>query len=383
MRAGLRSNDRLHLLARYLASGAVVFAVNMGLAAAAFAFEWPHRSDLHTNVTNAIVTEIAFVFSFFVHYLFTWRESRGEMWVRLARFHMVAAGSLTLRFTAFAILIWLNVHVLIATAASIGLQMILNFLGFDSFVFRLAESHGPAHQDAVYAEDGTGVQVLETLEEARRYNRYVVRQLAPAFGEENLELGAGQGTISAIVAEDRAVRLCELSAANLKALKARFKGHVNVREIREDFFSYKKPIFDCIYSSNVMEHIEDDTAILAHADRILKPGGRFVAFVPAGPWLYSDFDRKIGHLRRYSGRDRRRFEAFIAERGLKLRFTRFRYLNLPGAFAWFIKMRLLSAPGIRRQDAMLADALINWFALFDGLRPPLGQSLVFELQKER
>ena len=55
----------------------------------------------------------------------------------------------------------------------------------------------------------------------------------------------------------------------------------------------------CIYSLNVLEHIEDDTAIVRELRRKLKPGGKLLIYVPAFQVLYSSMDRKVGHFRRY------------------------------------------------------------------------------------
>src|SRR6202042_1631471 len=50
---------------------------------------------------------------------------------------------------------------------------------------------------------------------------------------------------------------------------------------------------------NVLEHIEDDEGALKQLAGLLEPGGRLVLWVPAFEFLYSDFDRRIGHHRRY------------------------------------------------------------------------------------
>jgi hypothetical protein len=49
-----------------------------------------------------------------------------------------------------------------------------------------------------------------------------------------------------------------------------------------------------------MEHIEDDAAELARAAEWLRPGGYVVVLSPAHQWLYTPFDKAIGHFRRYS-----------------------------------------------------------------------------------
>ena len=51
---------------------------------------------------------------------------------------------------------------------------------------------------------------------------------------------------------------------------------------------------------DVLEHIEDDKKEINRALEQLKPGGNIIFFVPAYQFLYSDFDKAIGHVKRYN-----------------------------------------------------------------------------------
>ncbi len=66
---------------------------------------------------------------------------------------------------------------------------------------------------------------------------------------------------------------------------------------RNDFL---ENLFDCILYIDVLEHIEADRAELSGAARRLAPGGALIVLSPAHAWLYSEFDRQIGHCRRYT-----------------------------------------------------------------------------------
>jgi len=61
--------------------------------------------------------------------------------------------------------------------------------------------------------------------------------------------------------------------------------------------------FDLIYSSNVLEHIEDDVSSLKEIYSALRPGGVIAIYVPAFQMLYSQMDLEVGHVRRYSKRE--------------------------------------------------------------------------------
>lgn len=57
---------------------------------------------------------------------------------------------------------------------------------------------------------------------------------------------------------------------------------------------------DAIVSLHVLEHIPNDVRAVGHLYRILKPGGKAVIEVPAGPHLYDMYDRLMMHQRRYA-----------------------------------------------------------------------------------
>ncbi|MGI8714429.1 MAG: class I SAM-dependent methyltransferase [Solirubrobacteraceae bacterium] len=56
---------------------------------------------------------------------------------------------------------------------------------------------------------------------------------------------------------------------------------------------------DAICSANLLEHVPDDRRALQEIARVLRPGGRAVIVVPAGPATYDYYDRFLGHERRY------------------------------------------------------------------------------------
>lgn len=85
--------------------------------------------------------------------------------------------------------------------------------------------------------------------------------------------------------------------------------------------------FDTILYIDVLEHIQDDRSELRRAKQRLRPGGTLIVLSPALPFLFSPFDRAIGHFRRYTKRSLRE----TAPRGLKeLRLV---YMDAAGLLA--------------------------------------------------
>lgn len=61
-----------------------------------------------------------------------------------------------------------------------------------------------------------------------------------------------------------------------------------------------EPWFDTILYIDVLEHIEDAKQELVWAVERLRSGGYLVVLAPAHQWLFTPFDKAIGHFRRYS-----------------------------------------------------------------------------------
>ncbi len=59
---------------------------------------------------------------------------------------------------------------------------------------------------------------------------------------------------------------------------------------------------DALIMLDVLEHIEDDTAALREAQRVLRPGGAAIISVPAYNFLFSPWDTYNRHYRRYTAR---------------------------------------------------------------------------------
>jgi SAM-dependent methyltransferase len=58
---------------------------------------------------------------------------------------------------------------------------------------------------------------------------------------------------------------------------------------------------DVIVALDIVEHFDDDVALLAEFHRVLRPGGQIVISVPAYPWLWSPHDDFLHHRKRYRG----------------------------------------------------------------------------------
>lgn len=188
------------------------------------------------------------------------------------------------------------------------------------------------------AADEELAPTLDNLDGARNYADWIFELIEPHLGDEVLEVGAGHGTFTEMLARKaKRVVASDLSERCAAKLRERFPGdeHVEVLHGSIDSAATCGP-FDSVVLINVLEHIEDDDGALRDARSLLKRGGRIVLWVPAFSFLYSDFDRRIGHHRRY---DRTGLRTQLADAGYEVRAVS--YVNPVGAVAWLVLARFL------------------------------------------
>lgn len=223
---------------------------------------------------------------------------------------------------------------------------------------------------------------LEAMDHAENYHRWIFELIEPYLGNDLVEVGAGTGTFSKLLllANPRSLSLVEPSgmyeklAGNISEITGGTKlvcFQDLFRNVADAIKNEKEP--DSIIYINVLEHIEDDERELAVVNRTLTKGGRLCIFVPAQKFLYSDFDRSIGHFRRYKKNE-------LADKcraaGFKILMTR--NFDLPGILPWFIKYRLLRSTtmeqGLTSAYDKYAVPAAKW--LESRIHPPIGKNLL-------
>ena len=198
---------------------------------------------------------------------------------------------------------------------------------------------------------------LELFAKARNWKRYWVSSL-PALHGDVLEVGAGAGSnISLLMRpEIRTWRCLEPDQTILERLRERIAADPALSRCQatRGTLAQLAPAerFHAIVYIDVLEHIEDDARELREAAAHLAPGGMLIVLAPAHRWLYTPFDRAIGHCRRYS----RTSLAGLTPPGTTLR--RLFYLDSAGLLAsvanrLFLKQGIPTASQIRFWDGVL------------------------------
>jgi SAM-dependent methyltransferase len=233
---------------------------------------------------------------------------------------------------------------------------------------------GYVHRRAL-ADGGEPDYGLDVASDAQtNYVQWVADLCLPHLGGTVLDVGAGFGAITAHVTPGRTVTALDTSLTCAEALRSRFADAPNVTVVHGDLSALGEARFDSILLTNVLEHIADDTGFLNDLQRRLLPGGRIVIYVPALNGLYTGWDRKVGHYRRYSNR---RLTGVIEESD-GLVATHMRYANMLAIPAWMVSGLMVD------ESDRTAHSLDTWDrfavptirAVESRVPPPLGLNLL-------
>lgn len=145
-------------------------------------------------------------------------------------------------------------------------------------------------------------------------NRVLPRDRIERRDLQVLDVGCGAGNMIHHLARYGPVKGLEVDPRPVAV--ARQRGYdVDLYDITQPM-PFNEPSFEVVTALDVIEHNEDDRAILGNAFQVLKPGGYLVITVPALMWLWSHNDEINAHVRRYSARE---LGDKLAQAGFRLR----------------------------------------------------------------
>jgi SAM-dependent methyltransferase len=223
---------------------------------------------------------------------------------------------------------------------------------------------------------------LDAMDLADNYHGWILDRFEPALGTNVVEVGAGTGSFSRLIAR-RAVpeRLLLLEPSDAMASKlVEVAGEITEAEVttKVGFLSDSSAEVtdfapDTFVYVNVLEHVEDDAGEIQRVFDLLPPGGTLCAFVPALPFLYSKFDKSIDHYRRYTLQD---LSDKCTAAGFEI--VERRYFDILGILPWLIKFKILGStkldPGaVGMYDRFIVPVMRRLEAL---VRVPVGKNVL-------
>src|SRR5579875_1709580 len=196
---------------------------------------------------------------------------------------------------------------------------------------------------------------LEAMAEAPRFNRWMADTLSPYIKGDVLEIGAGIGNLTGMLANRSRYVAVDIDADNLSRLKARLPHLSNLLTVTGDAANacLLKTFWrqmDTVVCLNVLEHIQDDVAALHNMYSCMRRGGRALILVPQGMGVFGSLDEMLQHCRRYS---RSELERKMTDAGFRLeKMIEFNRITYPG---WFLNGRILRRRKVSRVQLRLFD----------------------------
>lgn len=222
----------------------------------------------------------------------------------------------------------------------------------------------------VQEDPGTGQETLEIFAHTDSFNRWMFGNLSPFCRGHVLEIGSGIGNLSALLLDrfDK-VSLSDIRADYCDILNSRFGGNAHLERVYridlgdpqiEADFPQLQGKFDSILTSNVVEHIRNDSLAIQNCHKLLRPGGRLVVLVPAYNFLYNAFDEHLGHYRRYT---RKSLSGLLKDQGFGILHTR--YFNAAGIAGWWFSGVVLGKKKLPSGQLSLYNKLVPLIRLGD------------------
>lgn len=235
-----------------------------------------------------------------------------------------------------------------------------------------SKSHSKEGEDFEYLGSD-----LDAMAFAENYHDWIADEFEPYLGKSSAEVGAGCGHFSRLMLERGVEQLASFEPAenmygNLQESLREFPCAKPVNGYFGDHCDAYKESFDSVVYVNVLEHVQHDGIELEHVWKTLKPGGYVLILVPALNWLYSEFDHKLGHYRRY---EKNGLESLLADK--KFRVEKANYLDMAGVMPWFLMMRMLNRSLSGGNVSAYDKLVIPVVRYLEGKwAPPIGKNLL-------
>lgn len=199
---------------------------------------------------------------------------------------------------------------------------------------------------------------LELFKHAYNWKSYYAGFFRNYLKGDVLEIGAGIGeTTHSLCDGSQSSWTCVEPDLALTAEieKKKENGYLpSIVEVKTGFLDVieENALFDAIIYIDVIEHIEHDSEELIKASKHLKPGGRLIILVPAHNFLFTKFDKAIGHFRRYN---KKMLKNAVP---LELKNTKLLYLDSVGLTAslankYFLKQDYPELKQVKMWDSLM------------------------------
>ena len=186
---------------------------------------------------------------------------------------------------------------------------------------------------------------------------FIKMQMPQGYGSKVLEIGCGVGGNVGLLSQSGQYRGIDMHKPAIDYCSEKYPQFefqcTRVEDIPQEFNSNK---FDSIYLLDVLEHIDDQVAILKSAQNYLTQSGKILVTVPAFEFLWSPHDEFVHHVRRYT---KAGLKKVLEDSGYRVeRISYFNSILFPLALIQRLGMRLLN----RKLSTPLSTppTIVNW-----------------------
>ena len=143
---------------------------------------------------------------------------------------------------------------------------------------------------------------LETFDAAKKFRNYQIYYLKSYIKDPFLEVGAGKGGLTNLYKKfTKDITLIEPDNKLFQLLRKKFrKKNIKIKNQTIDKIKFK---YQTIIYFDVLEHIKSDLKEVKIASKKLKKNGNLIFNVPAHQLFYNEFDKAVGHFKRYNKKD--------------------------------------------------------------------------------
>jgi glycosyltransferase involved in cell wall biosynthesis len=233
----------------------------------------------------------------------------------------------------------------------------------------------------IYTEDAHGGEILDRLNRAPRFTRWMADVVRPYVGVRVLEIGAGIGNMSVHLMPRSIYWATDVNPYYLNYLETLRPTRPYMRVGYTDAMKLesfpKGQDFNTIVCLNVIEHVPDDIGALRNVHETLTDGGTAIVLVPYGPELYGSLDEVLGHCRRYTEEQL----AGVAQQA-GFRVEQILKFNRPGVPAWWLNGKILRRKTFGMGQIRLLNVLTPIFRRIDSWLPLPPLSIIAILRKQ-
>jgi len=186
---------------------------------------------------------------------------------------------------------------------------------------------------------------------------FIKMQMPQSSTGKVLEIGCGVGGNVGLLSQSGHYRGIDMHKPAIDYCSEKYPQFkfqcTRVEDIPQEFNSNK---FDSIYILDVLEHINDELAILKSSLNYLTQNGKILLTVPAFKFLWSPHDEFVHHVRRYT---KVGLKKILEDSGYKVeRISYFNSILFPLALIQRLGMRLLN----RKLNTHLSTppTIVNW-----------------------